>query len=213
MKLTNKNIFLSTSCINPNFFSYNNSDDRLQELLGTLESCGRIEDSINIIFEGSRLSENQRRSLDGKCIIFDWNDDMVVQESVRDKQRGTINLMIKGYENIQVPEDSNLFFIAGRYRITEDFNLTNFSGDYVFKKRFKNESREWLGVQLFKVSGKKITELLDILYLAKNYVYSGNDVETSILLSLKDKEIKFEEIDMVHCEGFISGNKNHLELH
>jgi hypothetical protein len=213
MKLTNKNIFLSTSCINPNFFSYNNSDDRLQELLGTIKSCEKIEDSINIIFEGSQLSETQRRSLDGKCIIFDWNNDSIVQESVRDKQRGTINLMIKGYENIEVPEDSNLFFIAGRYRITDAFDLNNFSGDYVFKKRFKNDSREWLGVQLFKVSGKKIKEFLDILYLAKNYVYSGNDVETSILMSLKNKGIDFVEIDMVHCEGFISGNKNHLELH
>jgi len=213
MKLTNKNIFLSTSCINPNFFCYNNSEDRLQELLGTIESCKKIENSINVIFEGSHLTEIQKKNLEGECIIFEWNDDSEIQEAVRDKQRGTINLMIKGYENIEVPEDSNIFFIAGRYRIANGFDLNNFNGDYVFKKRFKNDTREWLGVQLFKISGKKIKEFLDILYLAKNYVYSGNDVETSILMSLKSKGIYFIEIDMVHCEGFISGNKNHLELH
>lgn len=215
IKLDNKNIFISVSCINPYAHTYNNADDRLDELVNfTLSSCSNIEDSVHIVSEGSLLTKEQEKRLEGKCILFQYPDDMKVRDAVTNKQNGAMILWIRCLERIEVPEDSNVFFIPGRYRLVEGFNISNFDGDYVFKKRFKNSQSEWIGVQLFKIKGSNLSEMLDLFRDSLNLIETRNlDVEHSLLVSLKNHNIPFKEIDMVYCEGHISGNKVSMELH
>jgi len=215
IKLENKNIFISTSCVNPYSHAFNDAEDRLNELINfTISGCSKIEDSVNIVSEGSILTEEQEKRLEGKCILFQYKDDSEVRSAVGNKQNGAMILWIRSLQNIEVNEDANIFFISGRYRLTEGFDVNNFEGDYVFKKRFRNSQSEWLGLQLFKIRGNNLNQMLDIFKESLHYIESRKlDVEHSLLQSLQNNNIQFKEIDMVYCEGHISGNKSSMELH
>jgi hypothetical protein len=215
LKLESKNIFISVSCINPYTHTFNDAEDRLDELINfTLSSCSKIKDSVHIVSEGSILSQEQEKRLEGKCILFQYKDDLEVRRAVGNKQNGAMILWIKCLEKIEVRDDSNIFFIPGRYRLTEGFDVSNFEGDYVFKKRFRNSQSEWLGLQLFKIKGCNLNAMLGLFRESLSLIESRKlDVEHSLLISLNNNNVSFEELDMVYCEGHISGNKSAMELH
>ena len=207
VKIDNKNIFLSSACTYPKDYSAINGESRFFHLIGTIDSCKDVDDSVNLIAEASSINQMQKKALEmKKAVLFDWSSDEKIQDASNNKQSGTLSLWLKTLEAIEVPKDSNIFFLSGRYRLTPDFRLEDFEGDYVFKKHWYAEGRGgWFGTQLFKISASKKDEFIEVIRLALDKLgKTAQDVECSIYQSIVEKGIAVTEIDQVGCEGILA---------
>jgi hypothetical protein len=196
IEIKNKNVFISSACTNPLDMSVYDTAQRFQQLLETVESCNGIEDKINIITEGSKLSPEQYNKLSNIALIIE-NQNL----DVRNKQSGTLGLWINALNTLRIDEASNVFFLSGRYKLTKEFSLKDFKGSYVFKNHWYDNFRGgWYGTQLFKVSGAAIPTFQKILIHAQRYI-TNYDIECSLYKSFKDLDIQPTEIEIVNCEG------------
>lgn len=209
MKINNKNIFLSCSYTAAKNMSVFDKDKRIKQLLDTIESCSSVDDHINIISEGSILSKEDLDILEKHAVILQNPIDDINTRG--NKSYGSLVLWQKALEQLEIPADSNVYFLAGRYRLTSDFSTQDFqSGDYVFKNHWYEPYRGgWYGTQLFKVSGHKINVFLDVLKYAERYIHDM-DIECSLYRSFYDLRIMPTEIPMVNCVGELglSGKEN-----
>lgn len=207
--INHKNIFLSCSCTNPNNSSIYDGNIRLEQLLETIKSCDSVPDKINIISEGSALTQDQKDKLKDNCIVLTFED---IAEDVKNKQTGSLALWIKALERLNIKEDSNVFFLSGRYRLSQDFNINDFNDSYVFKKPWYSDSRGgWYGTQLFKISGSNIKEFYKVLQHAKRYI-NHYDIECSLYRSFKDLGIQPTELEYVNCIGE-NAPTGHINMH
>lgn len=214
MKLENKNIFLSCACTNPVDYTVFTGRQRLDHLLKTVDSCRQVSDSINVISEGSDLTSDQYEELSKVALVLTYTDE-IVKLSIQNKQKGSIIVWIKALEQMEVPEDSNIFFLSGRYTLTSDFDENLFISDYTFKKHWYEKGRGgWYGTQLFKISGSKLKEFTQILYECIDRISNGTaqDLECAIYQSLIARNIQPHELELVNCQGLL-GPTGHLEIH
>lgn len=214
MVISNKNIFISSSCIFPKDYTIFSPQDRCLHLRSTVESCKRISDSINVISEGSMVSD-EIKDIFTDCVFFTYEGDATIEWATQSKQLGTPVLWIAALQNIKVSDDSNIFFLSGRYELTSDFDASLFTGDYVFKKHWFAEGRGgWYGTQLFKISGSKREEFIHILQECLNKLLDGTaqDIECAIYQSLTQQNIQPQELDVLNCQGLL-GPTGNLEKH
>jgi hypothetical protein len=207
VKIHQKNIFLSSACTYPKDYSAIGGESRFFHLIGTIDSCKKVDDSINLIAEASSINEMQKKALEMKnAVLFDWSSDEKIRDASNNKQSGTLSLWLKTLETIEVSDDSNIFFLSGRYRLTSEFKLEDFEGDYVFKKHWYAEGRGgWFGTQLFKISSSKKDEFIEVIKLALEKLgKTAQDVECSIYQAIAEKNIVVKEIDHVGCEGILA---------
>jgi hypothetical protein len=215
VKIQQKNIFLSSACTNPKDYSSINEGTRFFHLLGTIDSCTNVEDCVNLIAEASSLNEIQKKAIQMKnAVLFDWSEDTQIEEASQNKQSGTISLWIKTLESIEVLEDSKIFFLSGRYKLTHDFKIEDFEGNYVFKKPWQSKERGgWYGTQLFMVKGSHKDEFVKVLKTAINKLNrTAIDVECALYQTLTENAIPVVEIETVYCEG-IQAPSGRLERH
>jgi len=208
MVIENKNIFISSACSYPKDFTIFSASERIQHLRQTVDSCKRIDDSINIISEGSSLSKEEKQIFKDS-ILFTYENDKTIEWGTQSKQIGTPILWLAALQNIEVLPDANIFFLSGRYQLLPDFNVNIFSGDYAFKKHWYAEGRGgWYGTQLYKISGSKKTEYEHILQECVNRIMhrTAQDIECAIYQSLEERNIKPTELDAVHCTGLLGPN-------
>jgi hypothetical protein len=213
-KIEQKNIFISSSCIYPNVYSVFNAEERIKHLRNTVNSCKRIPNSINIISEGSNVSD-EVKNIFSDTLFLTYETNETVKWAINSKQIGTCFLWISALESIKVPADSNIFFLSGRYELAKEFDENEFDSDYVFKKHWYAEGRGgWYGTQLYKISGKKVEDYYYILQECINRILQGTaqDIECAIYQSLSERNIKPKELAMVNCEGLL-GPSGKIETH
>jgi len=213
-KLSNKNIFLSSSCIHPKDYTIFSPEERIQHLRKTVDSCKRIEDSINVISEGSSVSLNVKEMFNDSLFLT-YEDNETINQLIRHKQLGTVVLWYNALKSIEVADDANIFFLSGRYEITSAFDQKDFEGDYVFKKHWYMEGRGgWYGTQLYKISGRVKDEYCNILQECISKIWNGaaQDIECAIYQTLEKRNIKVKELEMVNCEGLL-GPTGKRQLH
>jgi len=208
--ITQKNIFLSCSYTIPNGLTVFDGEKRFFQLLETIESCKRIPDSINIISEGSMLKEDMLNELQSKAKVFLYPiDELNIHKN---KSYGSLLLWLHALDNLEIAKDSNVFFLSGRYRLTDSFTVNDFQADYVFKNHWFSPQRGgWYGTQLFMVSGKKIETFRNLLEYSKKYIHSF-DIECSLYRSFYDLRIPVTEIPLVNCIGEL-GPTGQVSLH
>jgi hypothetical protein len=186
-----KNIFISVSCTSPdpNVKSVFTREERYSQLLNTIDSCKKFENSCFVLAEASQLSDTEIHGL-GDIEFLDFSKNKNVLENKHSKQLGTLNLWRELIQQIQVNDDSTVVCITGRYTLTENFKI-ELNSDYAFK-----EENSWLGNKLklfhttcFKFKGKCRNEFIDTL-------------SSSILLHNKTN------LDVEHCFWYILQNKN-----
>jgi hypothetical protein len=183
-------------------------------LRSTVESCKHIPDSINVISEGSIVTD-EIKDIFADTVFFTYEGDSTVEWATQSKQIGTPVLWIAALQNIKVADDANIFFLSGRYTLTEDFNETLFTDDYVFKKHWYAEGRGgWYGTQLYKISGSKREEFIFILQECINKLLDGSaqDIECAIYQSLSSRGIQPQELEILNCQGLL-GPTGLLETH
>ena len=215
MKIHQKNIFISTSCVIPKCEFTFSREDRLDHLLKTIDSCKDIDDHLNVISEGSNISKEEKAIISEKALLITYENDNAVQELTQVKQLGAIILWIRALENLEIDDDANIFFLSGRYLLLDGFDLSLFDGDYVFKKPWFAEYRGgWYGLQLFKISGRKKNEFLSILNECLMLLINGQapDVECAVYQSIQRKNVSPTEIEKVYCGGNVGINRN-FEAH
>jgi hypothetical protein len=214
VKIENKNVFISSSCIFANDETVYEDSIRFIQLLDTIKSCENVDDHINIIAEGSNLTKHMRDTLNNNAILFELSSPEVDKYVVH-KQTGTMTLYAEALDKIEVNPDANLFFLSGRYRLLEGFNVENFKGDYVYKKHWWAPIRGgWYGTQLFKISGHKKEEFKIALLNARNLFITGKaqDFECGIYQALNEIGAEVVEVDAVFCGGLL-GNSGNFEIH
>jgi len=214
VKVKNKNVFISSSCIIPKDSTIFGGEERFLHLLKTIQSCEPIEDHINIIAEGSNLPEHMKSVLNEKGILIELSSPDVDKYTVN-KQLGTMTLYAEVLNHLDVEPDANLFFLSGRYVLLEGFNVENFKGDYVYKKHWIAPYRGgWYGTQLFKISGHKKDEFREALLKARTKFMQGlaQDFECGIYQALTEINANVVELDNVFCGGFL-GNSGNFEIH
>ena len=207
MKIKNKNIFLSCAYTNNSPLTIFDKNTRLNQLLKTIESCSNIEDHINIVSEGSLLSNEELETIRKYAIVLENPIDNA--ELNLNKSHGSLLLWIKALEQIDIDPKSDVYFLSGRYQLTDKFSTTDFQcGDFVFKKHWYSEFRGgWYGTQLFKVSGNSIPLFKNILEYSKKYI-QYMDIECSLYRTFYDMRIMPSEIPMVNCIGWFGPNGN-----
>lgn len=214
VKIENKNIFISSSCIFANDETVYEDSSRFLQLLETIKSCENIDDHINVIAEGSNLSSPMRDTIKNNAILFELAGPDV-NKYVVNKQTGTMTLYAEVLDMIEVNPDANLFFLSGRYRLLEGFDVENFKGDYVYKKHWWVPGRGgWYGTQLFKISGHKKDEFKEALLNARNKFINSKaqDFECGIFQALTEIGADVVEVDSVFCGGLL-GNSGKFEIH
>jgi len=214
MVIDKKNVFISSSCIFPKDYTVFSPQDRCMHLRSTVESCKHIPDSINVISEGSIVTD-EIKDIFADTVFFTYEGDSTVEWATQSKQIGTPVLWIAALQNIKVADDANIFFLSGRYTLTEDFNETLFTDDYVFKKHWYAEGRGgWYGTQLYKISGSKREEFIFILQECINKLLDGSaqDIECAIYQSLSSRGIQPQELEILNCQGLL-GPTGLLETH
>ena len=98
MVISNKNIFISSSCIFPKDYTIFSPQDRCLHLRSTVESCKRISDSINVISEGSMVSD-EIKDIFTDCVFFTYEGDATIEWATQSKQLGTPVLWIAALQN------------------------------------------------------------------------------------------------------------------
>ena len=215
MKLHQKNIFISTSCVIPKCEFTFSREERLEHLIKTIDSCKDVPNHLNVISEGSSISIEEKQQISEKALLITYENDNAVQELTKVKQLGAIVLWIRALENLEIDDDTNIFFLSGRYLLLDGFDLSLFEGDYVFKKPWFTEQRGgWYGLQLFKISGRKKDEFLSVLNESLLLLINGQapDVECAVYKSIQNKNIFPTEIEKVYCGGNVGINRN-FEIH
>jgi hypothetical protein len=215
MKIPQKNIFISSSCIVPKCEFTFTREERLFQLLNTIESCNKISDRVNIISEGSLITQEEKKVLEKVSTVFTYENDFLVEELTKIKQLGAVILWARALQRIEVDDDANIFFLSGRYFLTNDFDIDIFKGDYVFKKHWYSPERGgWYGTQLYKIAGKNKNGFLSILEDCMQRIGFGqaHDVECSLYQSLQSRGITPTEVENVFCAGFLGINRQ-LETH
>ena len=214
VKLNNKNIFISSSCIVAKDKTVYQDSTRFAQLLDTIKSCEGIEDHVNVIAEGSVLLNHMKETLKTCAILFELSDPEVDKYTVN-KQLGTMTLYAEVLKHIEVEPDANLFFLSGRYVLLQGFDVENFKGDYVYKKHWWAPYRGgWYGTQLFKISGHKKDEFREALLNARTKFMQGQaqDFECGIFQALTEINANVVELDNVYCGGLL-GNSGNFEIH
>jgi hypothetical protein len=197
-----KNIFISVSCTSPdpNVKSVFTREERYSQLLNTIDSCKRFDNSRFVLLEGSQLSDTEIHGL-GDIELLDLSKNKNVLENIHNKQLGTLNLWREALQQIQVEDESTMVFIAGRYTLTENFKI-ELNSDYAFKKEnsWAGDTLKLFHTTCFKVKGKCKNEFIDtlsnsiILYKKTNL-----DVEHCFWYILQNKNIEY--LDEVECIG------------
>lgn len=208
MVIKQKNLFISSACSYPKDFTIFSGSERLQHLRETINSCKRIDDSINVISEGSHISDEEK-SMFNDSIVFTYKNDKTIEWATQTKQLGTPMLWLAALQNIEVANDTNIFFLSGRYQLLPEFKTKDFTGDYSFKKHWYVEGRGgWYGTQLYKISGRVKIEYEYVLQECINRLLDGTaqDIECAIYQSLTTRGIIPTELESVHCVGLLGPN-------
>jgi hypothetical protein len=211
--IQNENIFISCSCLVPKS-TYTpgwTKEARLKQLMElTIESCRKVPDSINIISEASILDEPTKNIISEKSILMTWDNDDIIQNVTNDKQLGPLYLWEYCLKRLIFKRKSNIFFITGRYELTENFNLENFSPDFVFKSL----PPDCVGMQMFKVSSDRLEDLLKIIEVAKPITGIGKlEIEKSMLIALQSLNIDFSDVQLLGCKGNVGMIPDYYQEH
>ena len=151
-------VFFTVSCTEPSteVYSIFARKERFQQLITTVESCKKFENSISIISEGSILSEEEINSLPKNAIVLQHEND--IKSYLKTKQLGTLKLWEEGLKKIKVNDNCIIVFLAGRYILNEYFiPVLNSNSDYSFKQEisWSNPSSKLVHTTCFKIRGNK----------------------------------------------------------
>ena len=209
--MLSKNVFVVSSTINANI-GYISNQDRFRETLQTIESIRRYaKDSIILLVDNStlRLDSNLEsiltRMVDFYLYIGDRKPAIEFNKNgVRSAGEAYLFLVALDFIENSIKEDVHrVFKISGRYRLTEDFDVTEYDqerykGTYCFRE---NDSDKDVCLH---------TRLWSFCYTLKS------DAKNTIQQCFKtifDKQINIEEALFIHIDKklLIMNKKIHCE--
>lgn len=205
VNIENKNVFISCACTYPKDMTIFPAATRFAQLLETIKSCEHIDDHINIIAEASELSESEKNSIKENAILFEFYNDEDVKNASFNKQLGSIMLWIKLLNNITFEsDDTNVFFLSGRYVLNESFKLENYHGDFVYKNHWYDTHRGgWYGTQLFMIKSSQKDVFIKMLQESILKISNGEaqDIECALYQALSLYAVT--ELEEVGCNGLL----------
>lgn len=134
-------IFLITSTIDPTTRPHGyhtnqkrsdfDTSSRFLQTLETIRSIGeKVPDATTYLLENSNVSDEYRTQLELECtkVLYFSNDPIArLFRDSRNKGSGEAYMLSRALKGIQIPKDSVIIKISGRYRLSEKFDLAKVS--------------------------------------------------------------------------------------
>lgn len=195
-----------------NIKSHYSDDIRLEQTINTIKTVKtHLPNAYILLSEGSILTGEEYDKLSSHVnhLLLINNDDITKSKSI-----GELRIMI---ESINYIKNSNIVYnkiykLSGRYWLNDNFNDNNYStSQYTFKIRQSQNSfikhmlnGKELTTFLFCVPYKKVNDFYQLIQnihykLTNNYVFRIMNIETSLYLSIDDKDINY--ITILGCSG------------
>jgi hypothetical protein len=210
--MPSKTVFIVSSTINADI-GYINHRDRFRETLETIESIRRYaKDSLILLVDNStlRLDSNlesiMQRMVDFYLYVGDRKPAIEFNKNgVRSAGEAYLFLVALDFIENNIKEDIHrVFKISGRYKLTEDFDITEYDqerykGMYCFRKNDSDEdvclhTRLWSFCYTLK-SGVKDT----IQQCFKTIFDKHINIEEALFLHIEKNKLIMNE--KIHCEG------------
>ena len=216
-------VFLVASMTNPNRSQAFERNDRRQQITDTLNSIKhKVPNSICILIEGSVLTEYERyeyyRHYD---IVLELGNDESILPYVNHPGNighGEMKLLERGIdyleENVFNKFDiSYIFKISSRYRLSDQFTLTNYVTDkYCFKEVMDSSINDKVFVTgLYSIPVKEILDYKRILIEGQNVLSKTCNMVEKMYHDMILPE-KIHVIENLGLEGMLSYNKKYFNI-
>jgi hypothetical protein len=227
-----KNIFIVTSCIQPNI-GVVNFEDRYTQTIETFDSVRRRTEDSLIVFIDSSVHPLEQWKLDvikSKVDIFlDMTANQTAQEINRHnlKSVGENFLLLTAIMHLKEKYDfknmeGRMFKLGGRVNLLDEFDLKDYDntfGKYVFKKRVQSwmppeiqnsyGSTHILETRLYSWCFSLVDEYIGIIQKNFELFNKGLDTEHSHMINVPaDKLIEFDMMN-TGCVMALNGQYMH----
>jgi hypothetical protein len=227
-----KNIFLVTSCVQPNI-GVVNFEDRYTQTIETFDSVRRRTEDSLIVFTDSSvhpLEDWKKDVIKSKVDIYlDFSLDKTAQEINKYglKSLGENFLLLNSILNLKKQYDfktmeGRMFKLGGRCSLLDSFDLKDYEntfGKYVFKKRLASwmqpeiqnsyGSTHILETRLYSWCFSLVDDYIQVIYKNFELFNKGLDTEHSHMINIpSDKLIEF---DMVNAGCIMALNGNYMK--
>lgn len=217
-------IFLVASMTKPNRTQFFNRDDRRQQTTDTLNSIKeKIPNSLCILIEGTELSDYERYEYftHYDYVIQLGNDETVLPfiNHPTNIGHGEMKLLERGinaiFEQIlNMFTCSYVFKLSARYKLTEQFSLSNFDKDkYCFREHIDVDTKERVfTTALYNIPVKELENYRNKVLIDGQHVLSNSCsmVERLNVVLIPEEQIKI--IETIGVEGRLSYNGNRFYL-
>jgi hypothetical protein len=227
-----KNIFIVTSCIQPNI-GVVNFEDRYIQTLETFDSVRRRTEDSLIVFIDSSVHPLEQSKLDVIKSKVDVFLDMTTNPSAQEINRHNLKSLGENFlllnaimylkENFDFKNiEGRMFKLGGRVSLLDEFDLKDYDntfGKYVFKKRVPSwmppevqnsyGSTHILETRLYSWCFSLVDEYVEIIH--KNFALfnKGLDTEHSHMINIpSDKLLEFDMMN-TGCVMALNGQYMH----
>jgi len=175
-------------------------EERLSQTLNTLKNVrDKIPNSIIILLEGSNISTEFMHTLYNHVdhlILYSYDPKINFYVNNPNKSFGEVYKLLSVVNKLQKYDFDKIFKISGRYYLNGNFNINNFTNEYISGKIIGDT----FFTTLYSVPKKELIDyknILELFLINKNYYI---DIEHHIYSFYKN----LKNIDVVGVEGFFT---------
>jgi hypothetical protein len=210
--MPSRNIFVVSSTINANI-GYVNHRERFMETIQTIESIRRhAKDSLILLVDNStlRLDKNLENMIERMADFYLYVGDRKPaiefnKNGVRSAGEAYLFLVALDFIEKNIQEDLHrVFKISGRYKLTKDFDVTEYDeekykGMYCFRENDSDED-VCLHTRLWSFCYTLRSDVKDTIQKCFRTIFEKQiNIEEALFLHIEKSKLIMKE--KIHCEG------------